>query len=686
MRVFWHHVQEMFFEDRSRWFMWLPVLFGAGIGTYFLVPFEISKWYTLAGLELILVSAYFWRFKPGRLLGLLIVSVFVLGFADIQLRATYLSRNKIVSHDEKLYLTGRIVELGANYRGNPRFVLTEMKNFDGDSVPGKFKLSMTNKKSPVKLGECVELVASITPLPKPVMAGAYQMDRKLFFEGINAIGYVASRAIPIECEESGSVLLKFKIFLSEIRSRIAARIGEVLPKDEAAVTTAILAGERGGISQKLIQNYRDSGLAHFLSISGLHMSMIAGIMFFLVRLLTSLIAPVARRYNTKKIAAVFAIFISAVYLLISGAEIPTQRAFIMTFVVLLGVLFNRQAISMRMIALAGLIVLVVSPQALISAGFQMSFAAVAVLIAFYERYAALLHRFMHGDGEKGMFLPFRIVKILLVYVLGLIISDLAASLATLPFAIYHFNRIAVYTTLANGLAGPIIGFVIMPFVLAALLLMPLGLDYLPLKIVGYGIGYVNEITAYTASLPDAGYQVVSMPFWGLLLITVGGLWMCIWTQKWRRWGIILIVAGMLSILTVRVPDVLVDDNEEVFAVKANNGDLLILPSRGNYYDKRVLLEKTANDKLSSEENKKLRKIYEGSLTDKSWVDMECSRRNCTYREVLKIIKFGGIEFAGKEFDVYGNHGAGFYIEAGMVRPYTVRDYIGNRYWNMKKAE
>jgi competence protein ComEC len=116
-----------------------------------------------------------------------------------------------------------------------------------------------------------------------------------------------------------------------------ARINAVLPADEAGITAAIVAGERGGINQKIIQNYRDSGLAHFLSISGLHMSMIAGIMFFLVRLLTALIAPISKRYNSKKIAAIFAILMSAVYLLISGAEIPSQRAFIMTFVVLLGV-------------------------------------------------------------------------------------------------------------------------------------------------------------------------------------------------------------------------------------------------------------------------------------------------------------------------------------------------------------
>lgn len=681
LQVFWHNLQEMFFKERNRWFIWIPVLFGFGIGMYFVLPNEPARWWVLIAIELILVLAYFWRGNPGRLLALLVTFIVIAGFADIQLKTLYFSQNVKVVADDTLYLTGKVIQVETNYKGNPRFVLENMKNFDGEEIKGKYKLTMTNKKNQVKMGECVELVASITPLPKPVMVGGYQMDRKLFFEGIDALGYVSSSALPLEYETPNSVGLKFQMLIQNLRAKIVAKINAVLPAEEAGITAAIVAGERGGINQKIIQNYRDSGLAHFLSISGLHMSMIAGIMFFLVRLLTAVIAPISKRYNSKKIAAVFAILMSAVYLLISGAEIPSQRAFIMTFVVLLGVLFNRQAISMRMIALAGLLVLIISPQALISASFQMSFAAVIVLIAFYEKYASSLYQFMHGSGDKDMALPVRIVKILLVYILGLIISDLVASVATLPFAIYHFNRIAIYTTLANALAGPIIGFVIMPFVLIALLLMPLGLDYIPLEIVGWGIKYVNEITAYVASMPSAGYQVMAMPFWGLMLIVFGGLWICIWNEKWRCWGLAAIIMGGLSIFMVKAPDIIVDKNEEVFAVKAENGDLLILPSRGNYYIKNVFLEKTANDKLTPKESKKLKEIYEGETVDKIWLDLKCDDKVCDYKGIAKIIKFGGIEINGQKFDVYGSDGASFYINKGKIKPITVREYIGNRFWN-----
>ena len=281
-----------------------------------------------------------------------------------------------------------------------------------------------------------------------------------------------------------------------------------LPPEQAAIVAAIVTGNRDLMTPEQAAAYRDSGLAHFLSISGLHMSMIAGLMFFLVRLVIAMIPALSLRYNSKKAAAVLAMFVSAVYLAISGAAVPTQRAFIMTFVVLLAVLFERQAVSMRVLAFAALIILVVSPQMLVSISFQLSFAAVTALVAFYERCGKRVERFL--SGEKGT-LAGKVCRGIFAYLAGIVIADLVASLATLPFSIYHFNRIAVYTSLANLAAGPIIGLMIMPAVLLSLLTIPLGLSWLPLKIAGFGVGLVNDLTEYVASLPHAAAEVYSFP-------------------------------------------------------------------------------------------------------------------------------------------------------------------------------
>ena len=187
------------------------------------------------------------------------------------------------------------------------------------------------------------------------------------------------------------------------------------------------------------------------------------------------------------------------------------------------------------------------------------------------------------------------------------ISDFVASMATLPFAIYHFNRIAIYTTLGNFLAGPVIGLVIMPFVLLALFLMPFGLYVWPLKIVGYGIKTVNEITAYVSNLPQAGYQVLSMPFWGLMLIVWGGLWLCLWQKKWRLWGAFPIIVGALSIFTATVPDMIYDAAGKNIAVKDNFSNLIIMPVKSNAFIKQMWLEKTASTDVSN--TQKLKEIY-----------------------------------------------------------------------------
>lgn len=619
-------------KEKSRLFSWVPVLFGTGIGIYFALPFEPSKWLTLGIIELLLVLAYVVRLRPALLKIVLLLSIMVAGFADIQLRALYLEKNLPVPPSGKMYLRGQVISADTNYRGRPRIVFGNMENLSGDKIKGRYRLTLLGKEPVPDVGRCAELVAEVSPLMKANLPNGYQPDRKLFFDGLNGSGYVLSGVFEIDCPKP---LGFWTVKIDQWRKNVSAMIAEQLPPEQAAVAAAIVTGNRDLMTSRQVENYRDSGLAHFLSISGLHMSMIAGLMFFLVRLVMAMIPALSLRYNSKKAAAVLAIFVSIVYLTISGAAVPTQRAFIMTFVVLLAVLFERQAISMRVLALAAMIILVISPQMLISISFQLSFAAVTVLVAFYERCGHRLERFL--SGEKGS-LAGKICRGVFAYLAGIVIADLVASLATLPFAVYHFNRIAAYTSFANLVAGPVIGLMIMPAVLLSLLSIPLGMSWLPLKLAGFGIGLVNQLTEYVAALPHAAVEVYSFPLWGLLLITYGGLWLCLWQQKWRHWGWILIIAGSLSLFTVKVPDIIAADNGETVAVKGEDGKLHVL-SGGNRWMKRNWLEKYASsDAAEAEETER------PSLPDVDFV-----------RDI-------GIAVWGDEVK-------------------TVRDYIGNRSWN-----
>ncbi len=679
MKNLFFYIKDQFREEQPRWFLWLPVLLGIGIVVYFQLPQEISIWWTLGVIESIIFAAILCRYHIKALYVLMVISIVVLGFTNIQLQSEYLSKKKIKTETMETYISGMIEKIDYNYRGFQRFLLKDTTNFEKDKQFGRVKVSTRQKTSKLKVGQCVEMAAKIMPAGLPVMIGGYQFDRKAYFEKIDANGYALSWAYETDCDNKVGLKEKFNFFIDNLRSKINAHIHQILPASEAGITSAIVAGEQGVINREIIQNYRDSGLAHFLSISGLHMTMIAGLMFFFVRLFMALIPPLALRYDSKKPAAVMAILISIFYLFISGAQIPAQRAFIMNLIVLIGVLIGRKAISMRTICWAAMFVLILSPQAIIGASFQMSFAAVVALIAFYEKYAGTLQRFLRGNPDSGKMVKF--FRYIWAYLIGILVADFIASLATTPFAIYHFNKIAVYTSITNLLSGPIIGLVIMPFVLIALILMPFGLDVLPLKIVGWGVGLVNDITTYVAALPHAGYQVLSMPTWGFAAIILGGLWLCLWNMPWRKWGTIAIIIGILSIFTVKTPDVMVDNEASLLAVKDEEGDLVILPARGNYFTKQMWLEKTANKKLDKKEQQKLYQIYKGKKVDKSWLDLECDKKSCLYKNRVRFYKDKRLEIDGKNFDTYQAGGASLYFDGDKIKIKTVRDFIGSRFWN-----
>lgn len=680
MRKFFYEIGEQFSKERERWFLWLPVLFATGIGLFFLLPEDVSIWWTLGGIELLIAAAILARRHISVLVWLMLAAMIVLGFADIQLKAAYLAGRHKNSEVMQTYVAGRIAKIDYNYRGNQRLIIEHAKNFEGEDL-GTLKLSTRTKDAPLFTGQCVEMAAQVFPLAKAAVAGGFQFDRKAFFEGVSAAGYALSSVLPADCERPMPVTDKFGALVAKLRATIMSRVKSVLPPEEASVAAAIIAGEQGSISQAQIDNYRNSGLAHFLSISGLHMTMLAGLMFFLVRLVMALIPPLAVRYDSKKTAAVFAIALSVFYLLISGAAIPAQRAFIMNLIVVLGVLFDRRAISMKTAAWAAFIILIFAPQSLISVSFQMSFAAVVALIAFYERFAGVLQHFFNGDGNRDNSLPVKIFKVIWVYLIGILVSDLVASLATLPFAVYHFNKVAIYTSLANLAAGPVIGFVIMPFVLLSLLLMPLGLDVWTLKIVGTGIGLVNDITARVSSLPHAALPVLSMPMWGLLLIVFGGLWLCLWTQKWRVWGVLFVAVGFASVAAVKVPDVIVSSDAKLVAVKDSAGNMVVLPVRGEAFTKKLWLEKTASQPLSEGQEKLLKDIYKGAAEDKSWLDLSCNRLVCLYKGRVKILKGRSVFVDGEKLNLRETEGANIYLTP-KAEVESVRSYIGRRVWNM----
>ena len=350
--------------------------------------------------------------------------------------------------------------------------------------------------------------------------------------------------------------------ISAIRVGIAQRILAVLPGDTGTIAVALIAGDQYGISEATMADMRDTGLAHLLSISGLHILLVTTILFGGFRLLFATAGRIALYYPIKKWAAGIALIGAGFYVLLAGAPVPTLRSFIMAGIFLLGIMLDRDAISMRTVAIAAVVVLLIGPEGLTGASLQMSFAAVIALIALYE---VIKERQALRERDRSLF--GRALRYLALTVL----ASLVASLATAPFALYHFNRPAIYGVAANLAAVPLTSVWVMPWAVAAVMLMPFGLESWALIPMGWGIDGIRIIADTVAGWPGAAQPLPAMPLMGLLTVVAGGLWLCLWRRRWRLLGVPLMLLGLLGALFVRQPDVLVSEEGDLMAVQDGSG-------------------------------------------------------------------------------------------------------------------
>ena len=547
--------------------LWVPVLFGAGSGLYLTLPVEPAGWIAPAAAGLFALAALLLRGHTAPALGLAALALLAAGVASADWRTDRVSAPVLAAPIGPADVSGRVVWVGAG-DGPQRYLLdrVSIERLAPEETPERVRLSVRSTVSDglAAPGSWLTARASLRPPPAPAEPGAWDFARQAWFQRIGAVGFVYGAPAPLAAPEGeGGSLLSL---LSQVRHWVSARILAHTSASAGPFAAALLTGDRSAIEKKTLQAMRDSGLAHLLAISGLHVGLVAGFIFFAARGLLALIEPVALRMPIKKWAAGCALLGAGAYLLLSGMSVPTQRAFVMVGVVLLAIMLDRASISMRLIALAALLVLAIAPESMLGPSFQMSFAAATALIATYEAARGFFARLAARGG-----LALRP----LVYAAGVTVTSLVAGIATGPFAVYHFNRIADYGLLANLGAVPVTGFWIMPWGLVALVLMPFGLEGIALTPMGWGIDAVVWIARQVAAQPGAVTLVPAMPPAALLTIVVGGLWLCLWRSRWRFLGIAVIGGGMAMAGLDRRPDILVDGEAKVMAVRGADGELWI---------------------------------------------------------------------------------------------------------------
>lgn len=573
--------RDLFLAEQNRWTLWLPVCLGAGIALYFLLGDEPAWWIGPLALAVAAAAVFVFRRRFALQIALWGMVAFAAGFAIAQFRTARVDAPVIEKRIGPVWIAGRIMRI--DLRGDGRRLWLDrlsIARLARDKTPERVRIRLRGRRPALSPGDTVRVRAILYPPPGAAAPGAFDFARRAYFERLGAVGF-AIGAVRQADNGAAAPSSSPSIAIAALRQGLTRRVLAALPGPSGGIAAALMTGERGAIPPDILAAMRDSGLAHLLAISGLHIGLVGGILFFGIRLLLAAFERTALRHPIKKWAAAAAVVGAFGYLLVSGASVPTQRAFIMLGLVFAAVMLDRLPISMRLVAWAATAVLVIAPESLLSVSFQMSFAAVIALIAVYERVVA---RAAERTGKRRL-------PRALIYLGGVLLTTLIAGLATAPFALYHFNRMALYGIVANLVAVPLTGIWIMPWAVAAFALMPFGLERLALGPMGWGIEGVIAVALWVQGLPGSVAVLPAMPPMGLALVALGGLWLCLWRRRWRYLGLAPVTAGMISIALMQPPDILVDGSGRLMAVRGADGTLLLSSKTVERYKAGVWLRR-----------------------------------------------------------------------------------------------
>ncbi|OYU13867.1 MAG: competence protein ComEC [Alphaproteobacteria bacterium PA4] len=410
--------------------------------------------------------------------------------------------------------------------------------------------------------------AALAPPAGAAVPGGYDFARRAWFAGIGATGFPMGRlAITAPAPPPAGALA----WLEAARSRLTARIRAAVPGEAGALASAFVTGDQGAIPLETAAAMRDAGLAHLLSISGLHIAVIVGGAIVLVRRTLTLVPWIALHWPVKTIAVAIGALAGIAYTLLAGAEVPTVRTILATLIVLFGMVMGREAFSLRLLAAAAFIILAIRPEALLGASFQLSFAAVIAIVALYESpLGRWLTRRREEEGQLH-----RLGR----HLLTLLVSGLVAELALSSIGLFHFNRAGLYGVLANLVAIPFSSFVIMPLLVLALLAEALGVGALIWPAVGGAMTLLMGLAEQVAALPGAVVRLPAMPPAAYAAIIAGGLWLALWRTRLRWWGAPLLLAGLVAAIAAPPADLLVSGDGRHAAVRLADGRLAFLRAR-----------------------------------------------------------------------------------------------------------
>jgi len=548
----------------------LTVLMAAGAVVYFALPWEPEALLLLGLAAPLLVAVYAFQSRPVLLLACGASLAFVAGVAAGKIE-TWRTATSMLGSEVTTRVTGRIVQLEHQASGRVRLVIDIL---DTERPKLRFppeRVRLTARKVPAGLqpGDGVSGLARLMPPSGPVRPGSYDFSFASHFKRLGAIGFFMIGPERAEVPELSSSAAMVARRLEAVRLALTERVRSQVDGPEGAVAVAMITGFRPGIPEEVNEWLRRSGLAHILSISGLHMALVAVTVMFMLRAGAAFFPGFSSRVPVKKYAAAAALVFCTFYLFISGTDVAAQRSYIMLAVMLGALIFDRAALTMRNVAIAALIIIALSPHEVVGPSFQMSFAATAALVAGYAAWSDRRRERPSSTPPAGS-LIMRVGRMALGFAVGLAATSLIAGTATALYGIWHFQRATPLGLPANLVAMPLVSAIVMPSAVLAILAMPFGLDGFFLKAMGQAIAAVIEIARwFSERTPVDAVGLIPLP--ALLAFTAALVILVISMTRLRLLALPFLIVGAVFLMTRQLPDVLISEDARLIGIRGAGG-------------------------------------------------------------------------------------------------------------------
>ena len=571
---------------------WLAVVFAGGILAWFALP-GVWQWIAAisAGVTLAVSALALWPFgsvadenRSHLRIALIAVGlVFALGVGVIWAKSEMVGAEPI-ARPVVTRLNGHVLEREDQpAEGRLRLTLAVRDAEAGTARKVRVNVPLSafgdnDIPNGLSEGAIVSLRARLMPPASPMLPGSYDFARTAWFKGLSATGTMVGPLEVLRPSQEGGGLAKIQRWLAEhVRARVDGSAG--------TIAAAFASGDRGSIARADEEAMRDSGLTHLLSISGLHVSALIAVAYFAAMRLLALWPALALRVRLPVVAAAVGALAGVGYTLLTGAEVPTVRSCVAALLVLGALALGRDALSLRMVAVAAGFVLLLWPESAIGPSFQMSFSAVIAIIALST--SAPARAFLAPREEPWIARTGR--HVVMLFVTGIVIE-----LALMPIVQFHFHRAGLYGALANVVAIPLVTFVSMPMIALGLFLDLAGLGAPCWWVAQQSLDLMLGIAHFTAGQPGAVRLTSQMTNVTIALFVGGSLWLALWRGRVRLAGFLPVAIATGLAAATPIPDVLVagDGRQVGITMTAANGErrLLSLRDSRSTYTRDNLME------------------------------------------------------------------------------------------------